>query len=57
MFSIALIYDESGKRYVLSQDILEHHIDKETLDIVASTGIYVGFDATLANVQVTVSYI
>lgn len=27
-----------------------------TLDVAASTGIYVGFDATLANVQVTASY-
>ena len=27
-----------------------------TLDVPAGTGIYVGFDATLANVQVTVSY-
>lgn len=27
-----------------------------TLDVVCGTGIYVGFDATLANVQATVSY-
>lgn len=27
-----------------------------TLDVAATTGIFVGFDATLANVQVTVSY-
>lgn len=27
-----------------------------TLDAVAGIGIYVGFDATLANVQATVSY-
>ena len=27
-----------------------------TLDVVCSTGIFVGFDGTLANVAVTVSY-
>jgi hypothetical protein len=27
-----------------------------TLDAICSTGIYVGFDGTLANVQVTVTY-
>ena len=32
VFSLALIYDDSGKRYILPIEVLERHLDEQTLD-------------------------
>jgi hypothetical protein len=31
MFHLALIYDETGKRYVLPFELVEKYVDKETV--------------------------
>lgn len=39
MFHLALVYDESGKRYILPFEIFEKYIDKKTLGKITAEAI------------------